>query len=357
MSRGPGRNGRNDTANNKVYVHLFDDTAPPTDGSNLFLMGGGWGTLTIDGDYLWLENLTIEHATPEGLRVNTSANSTVLKRITALAAIVNLRGTNTLAEDLDVSHVIAQRTDPSQCATRTPASESASAGTERVRTSPGHRHRGELSLAWTDRPPRVRAPIVEWQRCARPEHVGALHVLGLPEPHRVGRWDRRRDPAQRLRNGQDSIYFERNDFDHLTVEHNVFVNGALFWVSDNGVGGTRPTSWRFRYNITPTVAYDDKTYPTVAADCNTFIPASTENTFLMKITGTDGRAGTSYDTLAQIQADTALEDRSVALPIRNGPTARSSGVSWAESSDDFDFQPANGVTTLNMCGAEPVRTC
>ena len=29
-------------------------------------------------------------------------------------------------------------------------------------------------------------------------------------------------------NGQDSIYFERNDFDDLTVEHNVLVNGVLF---------------------------------------------------------------------------------------------------------------------------------
>ena len=105
-------------------------------------------------------------------------------------------------------------------------------------------------------------------------------------------------------NGQDSIYFERNDFDDLTVEHNVFVNGALFWVSNNGVGGTRPTSWRFRYNITPAIAYDDKTYPAVAADCNMFIPASTENTFLMKITGTDGRAGLLYDTLAEIRANT-----------------------------------------------------
>ena len=78
-------------------------------------MGGSWGTLTINGDYLWLENLTIEHGTPEGLRVNTSANGTVLKRITALASAVTLRGTNTLAEDLDISHFIRQRTDPTEC--------------------------------------------------------------------------------------------------------------------------------------------------------------------------------------------------------------------------------------------------
>ena len=110
-----------DTANNKLYVHLFDDTAPPRDGTNLYLTSSGWGAITINGDYIWLENLTIEQATPEGLRVNTSATGTVLKRITALAAIVDLRGTNTLAEDLNVSHVIRQRTDPVECYDANPA--------------------------------------------------------------------------------------------------------------------------------------------------------------------------------------------------------------------------------------------
>ena len=57
------------------------------------------------------------------------------------------------------------------------------------------------------------------------------------------------------------------------------MNGALFWVSDNGVGGIRPTRWRFRYNIIPAITYDDKTYPAATADCNVFIPASAENTF------------------------------------------------------------------------------
>ena len=79
----------------------------------------------------------------------------------------------------------------------------------------------------------------------------------------------------------------------------MFVNGALFWVSNNGVGGTRPTTWRFRYNIIPAITYDDKTYPAVTADCNMFIPTSTENTFLMKVSGTDGRQGFEYDTLGR----------------------------------------------------------
>ena len=104
-----------------MYVHLFDDTAPPSDGTNLYLTSAGWGTVTISSDYIWLENLTIEHATPDGLRVNTSATGTVLKRITALATIVNLRGVNTLVEDLNVSHVIRQRTDPVECYDANPA--------------------------------------------------------------------------------------------------------------------------------------------------------------------------------------------------------------------------------------------
>ena len=36
--------GWHDTANNKLYVHLFDDTAPPRDGTNLYLTSSGWGT-------------------------------------------------------------------------------------------------------------------------------------------------------------------------------------------------------------------------------------------------------------------------------------------------------------------------
>ena len=341
----------NDTANNKMYVHLFDDTAPPSDGTNLFLMGGGWGTLTINGDYLWLENLSIEHATPEGLRVNTSAHGTVLKRITALAAIVNLRGINTLAEDLDISHVIAQRTDPSECYDANPgfgvgecwnANASGRAlglGIEASGASYGQIvRRAYVHRSWNGGGVHGPNTLEHSSFWGFANHTLSGGGTGGVIRHNV------------FVNGQDSIYFERNDFDNLTVEHNVFVNGALFWASDNGVGGTRPASWRFRYNITPSIAYDDKTYPTVAADCNMFIPASSENTFLMKITGTDGRPGTSYDTLAEIRANTALEDRSVAMPVARWTDGTLFRRFVGQMSDDFDFQPPNGVTALNMCG-------
>ena len=152
-------------------------------------------------------------------------------------------------------------------------------------------------------------------------------------------------------NGQDSIYFERNDFDDLTVEHNVFVNGALFWVSNNGVGGIRPTGWRFRYNIIPAITYDDKTYPAVTADCNVFIPSSTASTFLMKVTGTDGRQGFSYDSLAQIQANTTLEGHSVALPAAKWTDGTLFRRYVNQTADDFDFGPVNTAAAIMACGS------
>ena len=339
-----------DTASNKVYVHLFDDTAPPGAGTNLYLMDDGWGTVTINGDYLWLENLTIEHATPEGLRVNTSANGTVLKRITARAAMVNLRGINTLAEDLDVSHVIVQRTDPVECYDANPgfgvgecwnANASGRAlgiGIEDSAASYGQIvRRAFVHRSWNGSGVHGPNTLEHSRFWGFPNHTVSGGGTGGVIRNNV------------MLNGQDSLYFERNPFDQLTIEHNVIYNGALFWVSDNGVGGTRPTAWRFRYNIIPALIYDDKTYPEVTADCNMFIPTTTENTHLMKVSGTDGRPGFQFDTLGQIQVNTRLEDHSVAL----SPAKWTDGTLFkrfvGQASIDFDFRPAT-AGSFNLCG-------
>ncbi len=341
-----------DTANNKLYVHLFDDTAPPRDGTNLYLASGGWGTLTINGDYLWLENLTIEHATPEGLRVNTSATGTVLKQITALATIVNLRGVNTLAEDLNVSHVIRQRTDPVECYDANPdfgvgecwnanaSGQALSIGVEGSTASSGQIvRRAFVHRSWNG---------VGIYGANTLEHS---RFWGFPNHTLLGSGTGSIIRHNAFVNAQDSIYFERNAFDELTVEHNVIFHGALFWVSNNGAGGVPPKSWRFRYNVVPAVTYDDKTYPSVVADCNVFMPNSAASTFLMQVTGTDGRPGVVYRTLADIQANTPLEDHSVVLP----PAKWIDGTLFRrfvnQATDDFDFGAVSGATGLALCGA------
>ena len=74
-------------------------------------------------------------------------------------------------------------------------------------------------------------------------------------------------------NGQDSIFLKDRPFDNLTVEHNLFVNMSYFTVSNDGRGGTTPSiGWRFRYNILTSIVFDEKTYATVEADCNLYVP-------------------------------------------------------------------------------------
>ena len=98
------------------------------------------------------------------------------------------------------------------------------------------------------------------------------------------------------------------------------------------------------------VTYDDKTYPSVIADCNVFMPNSAASTFLMQVTGTDGRPGVVYRTLADIQANTPLEDHSVVLP----PAKWTDGTLFRrfvnQTSDDFDFGAVSGATGLAPCG-------
>ena len=112
------------------------------------------------------------------------------------------------------------------------------------------------------------------------------------------------------------------------------------------------TAWRFRYNILPAITYDDKTYPAVSADCNVFIPSSAASTFLMKVTGTDGRSGFSYDSLAEIQANTTLEDNSVALPSSKWTDGTLFRRYVTPTADDFDFGPASSAAALVACGSK-----
>jgi hypothetical protein len=342
----------NDIANNKVYVHTCDD-GPPSDQNNLHLSSTGWGSIVISGDYLWFENIAMEHASSSGgggLRVNQSADGTVLKRITARAVDVILRGTNTVAEDLDISHVILQGNHRNQCYDANPdfgvgecwnaagegkplyvgvEGSSASAG-QVVRRARVHRSWNGATVAG----PNTIEDSTFWGFA---NHTFASGGHGGTVRRNV------------FLNGQDSFYNEGTDFDDLTVENNVFVDGVLFWVSRDGKGGTPPSGWRFRYNIASSIVYDDKTYPAVTSDCNLYIPLSADAGNLMRVVGTEGRAGASYQTLAHVQDATRLEGRSMTLPYTKWTDGTLFRRFRGEMFTDFDFQPAEGAS-LNVCG-------
>jgi hypothetical protein len=338
----------NDRTNHVVYVHMCHD-GPPADADNLYLGPTGWGSVVINGDYLWLENIAIEQVTGTALKVNPSANGTVLRNVTARAAQVWLEGVNTLAEDLDISHVMTQGTHPSQCYDANPdfghgecwnASGDGRAlliGRQGRDSSGGQVvRRARVHRSWNGARIDGRQTLEASTFWGFPNHALEASGTGTSIKDNV------------FLNGQDSVYLEGEIFDDLTVEHNVFFNGALFWASRDRVGGTPPTGWRFRYNILSTLVYDDKTYPSVTADCNLWIPPSS-GTAMLKVTGTDGASDISYPSLEMIRSRTPLERNSTSVPSSRWTDGSLFRKFTTQSSFEFDFAPVNPEAIV-LCG-------
>ena len=243
----------------------------------MYLGSAGWGSVIINGDYLTLENIAIEQVTGTALKVNPSSQGTILRNVAARAAQVWLEGVNTLAEDLDISHQITQGTHPTQCYDANPdfgrgecwnASGDGRAlliGRQGRDASTGQVvRRARVSRSWNGARIDGRQTLEASTFWGFPNHTLEASGTGVTIRDNV------------FLNGQDSTYLEGEVLDELTVEHNVFVNAALFWVSRDRAGGKPPTAWRFRYNILAALVYDDKTYPAVTADCNLWISSSVE---------------------------------------------------------------------------------
>jgi hypothetical protein len=336
-----------DRANGYVYVHMCHDGAP-AEADNVYLGPSGWGSIIINGDYLTLENIAIEHVTGTALKVNPSASGTVLRNVTARAAQVWLEGVDTLAEDLDVSHVITQGVHPTQCYDANPdfgrgecwnASGDGRAlliGRQGRDTSSGQVvRRARVHRSWNGARVDGRQALEASTFWGFPNH--SLEVSGSGGVIR----------DNVFLNAQDSIYLEGEPFDNLTVEHNLFVNAALFWVSRDRAGGTSPVGWRLRHNILSTLVYDDKTYPSVTADCNLWIPSGSNP--LLKVTGTDGAGDMSFATLDLIRSKTPLERNSVALSATKWTDGTLFRQYSNQASSAFDFTLVD-PEMLVLCG-------
>lgn len=336
-----------DRANGFVYVHMCHD-GPPADADNVYLGPSGWGSVVINGDYLTLEHIAIEQVTGTALKVNPSAMGTILRNVTARAAQVWLEGVNTLAEDLDISHVITQGKHPTQCYDANPdfgkgecwnASGDGRAlliGRQGRDSSTGQIvRRARIHRSWNGARMDGRHTLEGSTFWGFPNHTLEASGTGGNIRHNV------------FVNGQDSLYLEGEPFEDLTVEHNVFVNGALFWVSRDREGGTTPNGWRFRYNILSTLVYDDKTYPSVTSDCNLWLASS--STAMLKITGTGGASDLVYTTLDAIRSKTPLERNSMMMAGSKWTDGTLFSRFSGQSTFDFDFTPVN-PDSIVLCG-------
>ncbi len=336
----------NDRANNKVYVHMCHD-GPPRDADNLYLASNRLG----HGRHQRRLPVAREHRDRTGRR-HRPAGEHVGEWHGAAAdrgarVKVWLEGTNTLAEDLDVGHVISQGLHPNQCYDANPdfgAGECWNAagngrallvGRERRTTSFGQIvRRAKIHRSWNGARVDGRNTLEQSILWGFPNHTLEASGTGGVFRHNV------------FLNGQDSIFLGTNPFDDLTVEHNIIVNSAYFTVSNHGTGGTTPkVGWRFRYNILSGIVFDEKTFSTVESDCNVYIAGAAT---LMRVVGGGGTAST-YDTLEQVRSRTPLEQRSVILPR----SAWTDGTLFrhyvGQTSTEFDFTPVN-AEALELCG-------
>ena len=174
------------STNDVVYVHMCHD-GPPADADNLYLGPIGWGSVVINGDYLSLENIAIEQVSGTALKVNPSANGTVLRNVAARAAQVWLEGVNTVAEDLDVSHVIFQGPIGGTCYDANPdfgRGECWNAAGDGGALLVGRA--GRDSVEGPGGAAGARASVVERRTDRRAADPDRVAVLGLSEPHAGG---------------------------------------------------------------------------------------------------------------------------------------------------------------------------
>jgi hypothetical protein len=331
----------------KVYVHMCHD-GPPVPADNLYVGSSGWGALIVDGDDNTLENVTLEQVGGTALKVNLSADRTTLRNVHALASQVWLEGKFTLAEDLEVGYVIAQGLVPNEdCFDANPTFGIGECwqGSGKGDALLIGRQGSTLFLNQTVRRARVHR---SWNG-VRLDGYNTLEqstLWGFPNHTLQASGTGAVIRGNIFLNGQDSIYMEGMAFDKLTVEHNVFVNGALVWASRDGRPvGPAPTSWIWRYNLVAGLVLDDRTYLAAQLDCNVYMPSGPTPSHLLKVVSTSGGVDMTFRSLAQIQASTSQEQHSLERPYTDWKT----GPMWANFTDQknqvFSFRDP-----LSVCG-------
>jgi hypothetical protein len=334
-------------AQGKVFVHPYHD-GPPTSADDLYVAPANWGSVRIEGDHLAFDGLIVEKTSGTGIHVRASANGTVLRNITARAAQVWIEGTNTVVEDLDVSHVIKQgEAGNEDCYDANPdvgvgecwqgeaRGDALLIGKQGTTTDYNNIvRRARVHRSWNGvrlDGPNILEDSTLW---GFPNHTLQASGLGVVLRHNV------------LLNGQDSLYMEGNAFDQLRVEGNVFLNGVLIWASRDGRPvGAAPTSWRFTRNIAPSLVLDDRTFPPATTECNAWIPRSASPPPLLKVTSTTGGPTRTYQTLAQVRAHTTLEARSMELPWTFWTEGRAFRRFITQADPEFDLRDS-----LEVCG-------
>jgi hypothetical protein len=328
-----------------LSVHMCHD-GPPAPEDDLRVGTATAGQLAIAGDHLTIEGLAVAYVSGSGIKIETSATGTVLRRVTALATQVWMEGSGTLAEDLHASHNIRQSPLPNpDCTEATDVNPSFGigecfhSGGDRLALLMGRQRstrqynqacvRCRVDRSWNLAHIAGRNTVIDSEFWGAPNHCITASDTGVTLT------------GNAVLNCQDSLYLGHDGFDELTVERNVFAGATYITSSSGGTGGAPVTGWTFRHNVLTRLTVDRWAFDAMTSACNVFMGTAPA----LRLIATNGIPGRTWQTLADAQAS-GLEPGSKALP----PSSWTSGSMFArftgQADPVFDFRDP-----LTVCGA------
>lgn len=341
------------TAANKLYIHHCSERAP-SDADNFYAGSTGWGTIDLEADDYWFENINWEQTTGQGLLTQNAATRFTGVNLRGMASQFWFQGTHHTLSGLTVSQVYGQGdAGGAECYSAQYGGGGANArscwnaqgdGNQIVFGEPG------TGFSYTGTVTNIRAErgwngIQVWGSYS----IDGAVVWGIANHGGFGVGSN-----VTLRNyicaaSQDCWYTEGWSWENHVYEHNLFYNGTLFWANRDGNSNdiVAPTTWTFRYNIVANVNTDVRTQPTRDGDCNVWLPRNATHTWL-GILPVDGVGSNPlYDTLAEIQAGTDDEDNSVSL----------AHTAWTNGSVFRNFTSQENALDFTLASASPLTVC
>ncbi len=357
----------NDTASNKVYVHMCHNGTPVAS-DDLYFGRQRWGDFIIQGDGMWLENIDVRHVSLTlgvGLLIESQSSRTVLKNMSFRSAGIEAGGNDTLAEDLDISNALVQGSPQEGC-----WDADSQTSDENARSCWNTNGSGGGLLMGTAWAPTASSGQV-FRRIKVHRNWNGAYVTGdntLEDSiiwghpnHSLGaEGDGATITGTISGNAQDSFYAASRPINNLTLSHNLFLNDVVVWVSYSQDGGTPLSAWTFDHNIGTGLLIEDLSYGGMVASCNLYINnylGSNVGFVSLNNTSYGGGAVYDYNTLAEFKAaHPAKETNSVEL---------ANLLKWTDGTQfshfvsqrytNFDFEPANPSSQAqNMSGCGQV---
>jgi hypothetical protein len=336
-----------DSVANRMYVHLCDDLAPAA-AHNLWITSTSWGSVRVQGDYITIDGLGIDHASNSsyGMRVEATADNFIGRSIAFNGSQFNGQGTNGL---LYAAHF-------------------QSTGQQGPPTSPNcdwdnstpfvgacwNNSGSATALVLDDLGPRtVSHSLIEkgWNglSCGGTGAVTITQSTFRSFPnHPFGcEGNGRTITYNTITNNQEGLFsnVSTSNMDNITFEHNLVFNTALMW----GLGTN--TNWTVRYNIFDRIRVDNTTEATGTFDCNLYFQIA-EDGVIFDRGGAGDANQAEYTTVAQIQAGIAgFETNSIHLAAGSATDGTQFTQFTTYTTDVYDITPVEGAQALNMPAA------